>query len=90
MQPNKQLAMCTSNEEAVKTLVENVKRYLRDNPRVKVVGVIVEDGTGWSSVREMPPQTIRIPRRPSDPTLTGNIRPLGEKIEVNAFAMHAL
>ena len=45
-QPNKQLAMCTSNEEAVNTLVENVKRYLRDNPRVKIVGVIVEDGVG--------------------------------------------
>jgi hypothetical protein len=46
-QPNKQLAMCTSNEDAVKTLVENVKQYLRGNPSVKVVGVIVEDGTGW-------------------------------------------
>lgn len=46
MKPS-QLSMCTSNEDAVKTVVENVKRYLRDNPQVKIVGVIVEDGSGW-------------------------------------------
>lgn len=42
-----QLSICTSNEDAVKTVVENVKVYLRENPRVKIVGVIVEDGSGW-------------------------------------------
>jgi hypothetical protein len=42
----RQLAMCTSNEDAVRTVVENVKRYIRENPRVKIVGVIVEDGEG--------------------------------------------
>jgi hypothetical protein len=42
----RQLAICTSNEEAVATLVENVKLYLRENPRIKIVGVIVEDGSG--------------------------------------------
>ncbi|HWQ53033.1 MAG TPA: DUF4838 domain-containing protein [Bryobacteraceae bacterium] len=43
---SKQLAICTTNEEAVATLVENVKTYLRGNPRVKIVGVVPEDGYG--------------------------------------------
>ena len=42
----RQLAMCTSNEEAVAILLANVKRFLRTNPQVKIVGVIPEDGVG--------------------------------------------
>jgi hypothetical protein len=42
----RQLAICSSNEGAVRTVVENVKQYLRANPRIKVVGMIVEDGEG--------------------------------------------
>ncbi|MBN2292757.1 MAG: DUF4838 domain-containing protein [Pirellulales bacterium] len=42
----KQLCICTSNERAVATLIENVRKYLRENPEVKVVGVIPEDGVG--------------------------------------------
>ncbi len=41
-----QLAICTSNEEAVSMLVANVKQFLRANPYVKIVGVIPEDGIG--------------------------------------------
>jgi hypothetical protein len=41
-----QLAICSSNEDAVRTVVENVKQYCRKNPQVKIVGVIVEDGEG--------------------------------------------
>ena len=41
-----QLCICTSNSEAVRTLIDNVKRYLRENPEVKIVGVIPEDGFG--------------------------------------------
>ena len=41
-----QLCICTSNEQAVETLIENVKVYLRENPEVKIVGVLQEDGAG--------------------------------------------
>jgi hypothetical protein len=41
-----QLCMCTSNSAGVATLIENVKTYLRENPEVKIVGVIPEDGVG--------------------------------------------
>lgn len=41
-----QLGICTTNQEAVSVLTENVRRYLRENPEVKVVGVIQEDGYG--------------------------------------------
>ncbi len=43
---HKQLCICTSNEEAVDTLVHNVLAFLRTNPAVGIVGVIVEDGVG--------------------------------------------
>jgi hypothetical protein len=42
----KQLAICTSNEKAVSTLIENMKRYLRSHPAVKIIGCIPEDGFG--------------------------------------------
>ena len=42
-----QLCLCTSNADAVATLIENVKAYLRANPEVKLVGVIPEDGGGY-------------------------------------------
>ena len=42
-----QLCICTSNDEAVETLIANVKAYLRENPEVKIVGVIPEDGSGY-------------------------------------------
>jgi len=41
-----QLCICTSNAEAIRTLIENVKRYLRENPEVNMVGVIPEDWSG--------------------------------------------
>ena len=41
-----QLCICTSNREAVGTLIDNVRAYLRENPEVKIVGVIQEDGYG--------------------------------------------
>ncbi|MDD5484193.1 MAG: DUF4838 domain-containing protein [Kiritimatiellae bacterium] len=41
-----QLCICTSNKEAVDTLIANVRRYLRENPEVKLAGIIVEDGFG--------------------------------------------
>jgi poly(3-hydroxybutyrate) depolymerase len=42
----KQLCICTSNPEAVATLIQNVRTYLRENPEVKVVGVIPQDHIG--------------------------------------------
>ena len=42
----KQLCLCTSNAVGVGTLIENVRTYLRDNPEVKIVGIIPEDGYG--------------------------------------------
>lgn len=39
-----QLCICTSNDEAVNTLIENVKAYLRAHRDIKLLGVIPEDG----------------------------------------------
>jgi hypothetical protein len=41
-----QLAMCTSNREAVDQLIRNVRGFLHENPEVSIVGVIPQDG--WS------------------------------------------
>lgn len=41
-----QLCICTSNKEAVDTLIANVRNYLCENPDVKLVGIIVQDGYG--------------------------------------------
>lgn len=41
-----QLCICTSNQDAVNELINNVCIYLRENPEVKSVGIIVEDGYG--------------------------------------------
>jgi len=41
-----QLCICTSNPDAVQIVIENVRRYIRENPEVKIVGVIPEDGYG--------------------------------------------
>ncbi|MGA3328673.1 MAG: DUF4838 domain-containing protein [Terriglobia bacterium] len=41
-----QLCICTSNEEAVDTLLRNVLSFLCANPAVGIVGVIQEDGIG--------------------------------------------
>ncbi len=41
-----QLCICTSNAQAVATLVDNVKAYLRAHREVKIVGVVPEDGFG--------------------------------------------
>lgn len=42
----KQLCICTTNPDAIQTLIENIRAYLRANPDVKVVGVIPEDHMG--------------------------------------------
>ena len=42
----KQLCICTSNTHAVNAVIENVRKYIRENPEVKIVGVIPEDGYG--------------------------------------------
>jgi len=41
-----QMCICTSNEQAVETLIQNILVYLRDHPDVPIVGVIPEDGNG--------------------------------------------
>jgi len=41
-----QLAICSSNREAVNEIIKNVKTFLRENPEVEVVGVIPQDGYG--------------------------------------------
>ena len=41
-----QLSLCLTNDEPVAALIESVRKYLRANPEVKVVGVIPEDGVG--------------------------------------------
>jgi uncharacterized protein DUF4838 len=38
-----QMCICTSNPEAVAQLIQNIRKYLRENPEVKVVGVIPQD-----------------------------------------------
>ena len=47
-----QLAICTSNAQAVQTLVQNVLAYLREHPEVEIVGVIPEDGWGMCECEE--------------------------------------
>jgi len=47
-----QLAICTSNPEAVGTLVRNVLDYLREHPEVRIVGVIPQDGWGMCECDE--------------------------------------
>jgi hypothetical protein len=42
----KQLCLCTSNAEMVREVVENVRVFLRENPDVRVAGIIPEDHTG--------------------------------------------
>jgi hypothetical protein len=42
----KQLCVCTSNPEAVETIVSNVKSFLRANPDIGIIGIIPEDGIG--------------------------------------------
>jgi len=42
----RQLCICSSNREAVATLIANVRRYVNENPEVGIVGVIPEDGHG--------------------------------------------
>lgn len=41
-----QLAVCSSNPEAIAEIVKNIKAFLRRNPEVKIVGVIPQDGWG--------------------------------------------
>jgi len=47
-----QLAVCTSNRQAVGTMIENIRVYLRENPEVGIVGVIPEDGLGMCQCAE--------------------------------------
>lgn len=47
-----QLCVCTSNRQAVETLIKNVLQYLRANPEVRIVGVIPEDGLGMCQCAE--------------------------------------
>lgn len=47
-----QLAICTSNDQAVGTLIRNVLAYLREHPEVRIVGVIPEDGWGMCECDE--------------------------------------
>lgn len=41
-----QMSVCTTNEEAVAQLIENLRGFLRDNPQVKTVGIVPDDGFG--------------------------------------------
>lgn len=41
-----QLSLCTSNREAVQTVIANMKAWLRRTPEAKIVGLIPEDGIG--------------------------------------------
>jgi len=41
-----QLSICTSNAQAVRELIDNVRDFLRQNPQVKIVGVIPDDSFG--------------------------------------------
>jgi len=41
-----QFSFCTSNPDAVRTLIENVKTFLRKHPEMSIVGVIPDDGYG--------------------------------------------
>ncbi len=73
---HRQLCICTSNEEAVDTLLRNVLAFLRANPAVGIVGVIQEDGIGMC-------QCDRCVRGDPDPKdafrpYKGNSTPAGE------------
>jgi hypothetical protein len=41
-----QLGICTSNPEAVAEIIKNIKEFLSNNPEVKIVGLVPEDGFG--------------------------------------------
>ncbi len=41
-----QLCICSSNNEAVNALIENIKSFLKKYPEISIVGVIPEDGYG--------------------------------------------
>lgn len=41
-----QMSICTTNNEAVAQVIENVRGFLRDNPQVKTVGIVPDDGFG--------------------------------------------
>ena len=47
-----QLSLCLTNDEPVDALIESVRKYLRENPEVKVVGVIPEDGVGMCQCKK--------------------------------------
>jgi len=47
-----QVCICTTNQAAVDTLIENVRTYLRENPEVKIVGVVQEDGYGMCQCKK--------------------------------------
>lgn len=44
--PFSQLAICTSNDDAVNEVIENIRGYIRAHPGIDLVGVIPEDGIG--------------------------------------------
>jgi hypothetical protein len=44
--PFSQLAVCTSNADAVGEMIANIKAYIRAYPGIDLVGVIPEDGIG--------------------------------------------
>jgi len=50
--PVAQLSICTSNREAVTTLIANVKRFISQNPEVSIIGVIPEDDGGMCQCEE--------------------------------------
>ena len=41
-----QLGICTSNQDGVNKIIENVKKFLRENPETEIIGIIPEDGYG--------------------------------------------
>ncbi len=41
-----QLGICTSNQDAVNEIIKNIKKFLRENPETKMIGIIPEDGYG--------------------------------------------
>jgi hypothetical protein len=41
-----QFCVCTSNEQAVQTLVKNVLSFVRNHPDIKIIGIVPEDGVG--------------------------------------------
>lgn len=64
-----QLSICTSNREAVNTLIDNMKAYLRENPETDIIGLIPEDGNGWclcEDCRQLDPSPRDALRTPAD------------------------